>query len=80
MFNVDIEPCARCGGPMKIVAFIEDPAVIKAILAHLDKTASRTAVLPVLPPAAATPPPSNPSLERRRNPAVRGRHENSSKA
>ena len=60
MFNVDIETCARCGGPMKIVAIIEDPAVTKAILAHLDKTASRTPVLPPADEARPTAPPFSP--------------------
>jgi hypothetical protein len=27
--------CAACGGTMRIMVCIEDPAVIKAILAHL---------------------------------------------
>ena len=35
VFNIDIETCTACGGPMRIIACIEDPAVIKAILAHL---------------------------------------------
>jgi hypothetical protein len=34
MFGIDVETSA-CGGAMRIVACIEDPAVIKAILAHL---------------------------------------------
>jgi hypothetical protein len=35
VFGIDIETCAACGGTMRIIACIEDPAVIKAILAHL---------------------------------------------
>ena len=35
MFGIDVETCAACGGAMRIIACIEDPAVIKAILAHL---------------------------------------------
>jgi hypothetical protein len=39
VFSIDIETCAGCGGTMRIIVRIEDPAVIKAILAHLvDKT------------------------------------------
>ena len=36
VFKIDIETCATCGGKMKVIAAIEDPAVIKRILAHLD--------------------------------------------
>jgi hypothetical protein len=35
VFGIDVQTCAGCGGAMRIVACIEDPAVIKAILAHL---------------------------------------------
>jgi type IV secretory pathway VirB3-like protein len=35
VFGIDIETCAACGGAMRIIACIEDPVVIKAILAHL---------------------------------------------
>jgi len=39
VFGVEIEGCARCGGKLRIIASIEEPAVIARILAHLDKTA-----------------------------------------
>jgi len=35
VFGIDIETCAACGGTLRIIACIEDAAVIKAILAHL---------------------------------------------
>jgi hypothetical protein len=34
--NIDIETCERCAGQVKIIACIEDPAVIDRILAHLN--------------------------------------------
>jgi hypothetical protein len=34
VFGIDIERCARCGGPLKVIASIEDPEVIQRILAH----------------------------------------------
>ena len=34
-FDIDIEHCPHCGGTLKIIAAIEDPAVITKILAHL---------------------------------------------
>lgn len=35
VFNIDIETCERCQGPVRIIACIEDPAVIRQILEHL---------------------------------------------
>lgn len=32
-----IEACARCGGKLKILASIEEPAVIATMLAHLER-------------------------------------------
>jgi hypothetical protein len=32
VFNIDIETCERCGGAMKIMACIQDPAVIRKLL------------------------------------------------
>jgi len=39
VFNIDVETCSECGGDVRIIASIEDPAVIQKILAHLDNTA-----------------------------------------
>ena len=48
VFNIDIETCSECGGDVRIIASIEDPAVIQKILAHLENTAGSdtTAQLP----------------------------------
>ena len=48
VFNIDVKNCDKCGGDVRIIASIEDPAVIMKILAHLDgKTSSGlTALLP----------------------------------
>lgn len=35
VYEVDPLLCARCGGTMKILAVIEQPAVVRQILAHL---------------------------------------------
>jgi len=54
VFNIDIETCNSCGGPVKFIACIEDPLVIKKILAHLErKDASHAAWR--LPPCRAPP-------------------------
>ena len=34
MFDIDIEHCV-CGGKLKLIAVIEEPAVIEKILTHL---------------------------------------------
>jgi len=39
VFGVEIQSCARCGGKLKIIASIEEPAVIAKILAHLERSA-----------------------------------------
>ena len=36
VFMSGIKTCETCGGQMKVIAAIEDPAVIKRILAHLE--------------------------------------------
>ena len=48
VFDIDIETCSKCGGDVRIIASIEDPAVIQKILAHLGDMASfaATALLP----------------------------------
>jgi len=48
VFGIDIELCPACGGAVRIIACIEDPAVIGKILTHLDAQASA-------PPAAIRP-------------------------
>lgn len=41
IFNIDIETCERCGGKVKVIASIEDPAVIAHILKHLKQPPER---------------------------------------
>ena len=54
VFNIDIETCEHCGGAVKVIASIEDPAVIKQILEHLDRRAQATPLS--LRPFARAPP------------------------
>jgi hypothetical protein len=37
VFAIDIEICRRCGGKLRVIASIEDPEVIRRILAHLGR-------------------------------------------
>ena len=51
VFAVDVMVCARCEGPMRIIACIEQPSVVSRILQHLGLSA-----VP-LPTARAQAPP-----------------------
>jgi hypothetical protein len=53
VFGIDIERCARCGGQLKVIGSIEDPEVIKRILAHRQE---RGEDAPVAPLGARAPP------------------------
>jgi hypothetical protein len=37
VFNIDVKTCRICGGAAKVIACIEDPAVIRKILNHLQE-------------------------------------------
>ncbi len=39
VFDIDIEQCPHCGGPLTIIAAIVDPIVIAKILKHLGLSA-----------------------------------------
>jgi len=55
VFNIDIETCSECGSDVKIIASIEDPLVIRKILAHLDEKAASVAT-GMMPQCRAPPP------------------------
>jgi hypothetical protein len=50
-FGFDVLTCPRCGGRLRLIALIEQAAVIGRILAHLDLPTA----LPVARPARAPP-------------------------
>ncbi len=66
VFNIDITTCEECGGTVKVIANIEDPAVmptalaalagqaLKQILAHLERKAESKEFNP-LPESRAPP-------------------------
>jgi hypothetical protein len=39
VFAIDIETCQQCGGHLRVIASIEEPAIIERILDHLGHTA-----------------------------------------
>jgi len=51
VFNIDIETCEACGGPVKVIAAIEDPGVITRILSHLEEREAQES----RPPARGPP-------------------------
>jgi hypothetical protein len=38
---IEIQTCQRCGGPLKVIASIEDRVLIERILAHLQRQRRR---------------------------------------
>ena len=54
VFNIDIETCSECGGDVRIVASIEDPAVVHKILVYLDEKGAISAN-GLLPDSRASP-------------------------
>lgn len=57
IFNIDVTTCSDCQGRVRIIACIEERAVINTILAHLKQQKNLPALVPILscicaPPAA----------------------------
>ena len=55
VFHIDIETCRACGGAVRIIACIEDPALIETILMHLDQTGNFSTSPRLLPESRAPP-------------------------
>ncbi len=49
-FDIDVLACPRCGGRMRLIATIEDPRVIRRILAHLGLPTQGSDPRPSRPP------------------------------
>ncbi len=58
--RLEIDTCARGGGTLKIIASIEEPAVIARILAHVERTAPEQ--YPAELPLGARAPPARSRL------------------
>jgi hypothetical protein len=54
IYEVDPLTCAKCGGRMKTLSFIEDPEIVKKILKHLGLWEVKARP----PPKANSPPPN----------------------
>jgi len=57
VFAIDIETCRQCGGRLRVIASIEEPAVIERILKHLGREA-----VPVDPAHPSRAPPRSDRL------------------
>jgi hypothetical protein len=57
VFNIDLNTCVHCGGAARIVASVEEPTAIRAILDHFEKHGALEPAhhrpAPRAPPAAA---------------------------
>ena len=53
--RLDVSTCEKCGGDARVIACIEDQAVIDKILAHLIKKGELPPPLELLPAARAPP-------------------------
>jgi len=53
VFRIDIDTCEHCGGAVRIIASIEDPAVIEKILAHTERRDAASPHAPRAPPATS---------------------------
>jgi len=56
VFNIDVETCDHCGGSVKVIACVEDQAVIDKILSHLEIKGELPSTPDTLPEARAPPP------------------------
>ena len=37
-FDLDVLACPRCGGRLRVIATVQDPLAVQAILAHLARS------------------------------------------
>ncbi len=54
VFDFDVLACPRCGGRRRVIAPVQHPAVVRAILAHVGRALSTEAPGPAPPAPAAT--------------------------
>ena len=54
VFDIAVERCVRCGAAVRVIASIEEPALIRRILAHVREKAEKAAVS-LHPPSTGPP-------------------------
>ena len=50
VFAIDIETCPDCGGKLRVIASVEEPALIRKILAHVQACEELAGVAARAPP------------------------------
>ena len=53
VFALDVLACPRCGGRLRVIAIVQNPAVVRALLAHGERALSPEAPGPAPPAPAA---------------------------
>ena len=53
VFAIDIETCPKCGGTLRVIACIENPDVIAAILEHVGAREAAATANPRAPPTTS---------------------------
>jgi Putative transposase len=53
VFDLDVLACPRCGGRLRVIAIVQDPAVVRTILTHVGRALSTEAPGPAPPAPAA---------------------------
>jgi hypothetical protein len=54
VFAIDIETCPDCGGQLRVIASVEEPALIRKILAHVQAREERAGLVARAPPENQT--------------------------
>jgi hypothetical protein len=52
IFAVDVLACTQCGGRLRLIATVEEPAIVDRILRHLGLPTDVPVLLPARPPPA----------------------------
>jgi uncharacterized protein YbaR (Trm112 family) len=55
VFDLDVLACPRCGGRLRVIAAVQDPLAVQAILAHRARSAAPAPPGPAPPAPAALP-------------------------
>jgi len=53
VFALDVLVCPRCGGRLRVIATVQDPLAVQAILAHLRRSGAPEPPGPAPPASAA---------------------------
>jgi len=55
VLDLDVLACPRCGGRLRVLATVQDPRAVQAILAHLARSGAPAPPGPAPPAPAALP-------------------------